>query len=187
MRNAIESVEHNNLIIEVLPDFDPQNPREWDNLGTMLCWHKRYNLGDSNTGIDFDDYDSAEELFKYLKSISTVVLPLFLYDHSGISMSTTTYIGKAHHAGWDSGLVGYIYITKDDLHREGLDENADLEAILVNEVEIYDRYLRGEVYGYQVIKPVTCDCCGHTEREVVDSCWGYESVEEALNAGKEVA
>lgn len=27
-------------------DDCPQNPREWDNLGTMVCSHKLYYLGD---------------------------------------------------------------------------------------------------------------------------------------------
>lgn len=33
----------------ILQDTDPQNPRDpgWqENLGSMVCWHKRYNLGD---------------------------------------------------------------------------------------------------------------------------------------------
>lgn len=187
MNDVLERVEYNNVVIEAVQDNDPLDPRSWDNLGTMVCWHKRYTLGDTNTGIDPKDYDSAEELFNHLKSISAIVMPLYLYDHSGISMSTSTYAGKAQHASWDSGLVGYIYIDREELHKEGLDESADLEAILRAEVDTYDRYLRGDMYGYRVVKNVKCDSCGHTEREVVDSCFGYESPEEALQAGKEVA
>lgn len=33
--------------VQILTDPDPQNPRtEWDHFGTMICWHRRYNLGD---------------------------------------------------------------------------------------------------------------------------------------------
>lgn len=35
--------------IKIVPDTDPQSPREWGgSLGTMCCWHNRYNLGDEN-------------------------------------------------------------------------------------------------------------------------------------------
>ena len=32
--------------IRIMPDYDPSSPREWDNLGIMICSHRRYNLGD---------------------------------------------------------------------------------------------------------------------------------------------
>ena len=27
-------------------EFFDSNPRDWDNLGVMACWHRRYDLGD---------------------------------------------------------------------------------------------------------------------------------------------
>lgn len=41
------------------------------------------------------------------------ILPLYLYDHSGLAMSTGSFIGRALHADWDSGPVGFIYMDKD--------------------------------------------------------------------------
>ena len=39
--------EYRGYTIRLVPDPDPENPREgWDNVGTMRCWHRRYNLGD---------------------------------------------------------------------------------------------------------------------------------------------
>ena len=47
----------------ILQDTDPENPRDsyyQENLGNMVCWHKRYNLGDKHT---FDDpIDFAQDL-----------------------------------------------------------------------------------------------------------------------------
>ena len=32
--------------LKIVQDTDPESPRTWDNLGTMVCFHKRYELGD---------------------------------------------------------------------------------------------------------------------------------------------
>ena len=40
------SILYKGCTIEIEQDPDPMNPRtEYDNLGTMICCHKRYNLG----------------------------------------------------------------------------------------------------------------------------------------------
>jgi len=36
------------LKLEIEQDSSPESPRTWDNLGTMVCFHKRYDLGDDN-------------------------------------------------------------------------------------------------------------------------------------------
>lgn len=41
------------------------------------------------------------------------VMPLHFYEHSGCSISTSSFVGRAHHAQWDSGQVGYIYLDKE--------------------------------------------------------------------------
>ena len=35
-----------NYITRTYQETDPESPRGWDNLTTMLCFHNRYNLGD---------------------------------------------------------------------------------------------------------------------------------------------
>lgn len=44
-----KSVENDNIIIRIEEDTDAESPRNWDNLGTMACWHRRYNLGDKHS------------------------------------------------------------------------------------------------------------------------------------------
>ncbi len=71
-------------------ESDPQNPRtEWDNLGTMVCFHRNYSLGDK-TDLKSDDFDDWEELESYLKKEegALMVIPLYMYDHSGITINT---------------------------------------------------------------------------------------------------
>ena len=37
-------------------DPEPTSPREGDNLGTMVCWHSRYNLGDKHDHANPTDF-----------------------------------------------------------------------------------------------------------------------------------
>ena len=40
--------EYKGLTIDVHQDPEPESPRDWCNLGTMVCDHRRYKLGDDN-------------------------------------------------------------------------------------------------------------------------------------------
>ena len=176
MLDKIDTIETDKLIIEVYPDDNPESPREWDNLGTMTCFHRRYDLGDKH--ID-DIHQDAETFANWLQlqldSNQIVALPLWLYDHSGITMRThrNNKLGSSYwqYPEWDAGLVGYIYVTKDKIRKEyGCKRVSkqlleEVTNILISEVEEYDAYLRGEVYGY-IVKCKTCE-------QELESCWGF--------------
>ena len=47
-----------------------------------------------------------------------------------------------------------------------------LEGIIKNDIEIYNKYLCGDVYGYKTFEVETCNKgCEH--KTMIDSCWGY--------------
>src|SRR5690606_13075957 len=93
-----------------------------------------------------------------------IILPLYLYDHSGITMSTTPFS-----CPWDSGQVGYIFVAKKKARAEygwsrlTRARDVKVEKCLIGEVQVYDQYLQGGVWGYQALQ----------DDEVVDSCWGF--------------
>jgi hypothetical protein len=176
--NVFASDEVNGKKVEVLQDTDPLDPRNfWDHDSLMLCFHKRYNLGDKNTGYNEADFDNWQEVYDQLRLDDyQTILALYLYDHSGISINARSFLGRAPHAEWDSGQVGFI------AHKE-----ANKEDLLMAEVDEYDHYLTGEVYAYRVYENKTCDSCNHMEEDVQEYSGGYLTVEEALQAGKEVA
>ena len=164
---------NNGVTVEVLQDTDPLNPREWDNDSLMLCFHKKYILGDSNTGYNERDFDKWSEVYEQLRIDGyQSILALFLYDHSGISISAQSFLGRAPHAEWDSGQVGFI-ASKELGH----------ETFLMNEVSAYDNYLRGNVYAYRVYEDISCSHCNHTSQEVYEYVGGYFTPDEALSAG----
>lgn len=165
-----------NLTVEVLQDTDPLDPRDWEYDSLMVCFHNRYNLGDK-TDFKSSDYQSWDELYADLQDNGyQSILSLYLYDHSGISISAESFIGRAQHAEWDSGQIGFI-ATKE----------AGKEEQLRLEVEEYDKYLQGQVYAYRIYEDTTCSSCNHESQEVYAYTGGYYSVEEALEAGKSEA
>jgi hypothetical protein len=152
--------------IEVITDEDPESPRTaWDNLGTMWCFHRDYLLGDKDKAKP-NIHHLDEPLDSYIKRECdpAIVLPLFLYDHSGISMSTSSFS-----CPWDSGMVGVIFISKADVRKEfGVKRITKqlldrVTQILISEVKTYDQYLTNSVYGCVITDP-------DGEEE---SCWGY--------------
>ena len=166
-------------------DSDPSNPREWDNFGTMVCFHKRYMLGDSFK-LDMDDYGSWSEVRDHIESElgAMVILPLFLYDHSGLSISVGA--SRAEHASWDSGQVGFIYCTDGDMVREGIKTLQEAEDLLRNEVKIYDKYLKGDFYTYRITKDETCQACNHTTENFQDSVGGCGEADDAMKEAMQV-
>lgn len=106
---------------------------------------------------EYNDMSRAD-LFKIIKEKGTIIKPLYLYDHSGITISTGRFF-----CPWDSGQVGYIYMTKDTMEKEGWNKE-QATKYLESEVTVYDNYLTGEVYGFRI---------EDADGEEIESCWGY--------------
>ncbi len=179
--------------IKVRHDDDHEDPREWGSLGTMSCFHSRYNLGDKHNYNDsrdlmFDlsglyeeestwEYLTDEQLQRCTDAVHKkyIMLPLYLHDHSGISMNTGGFS-----CGWDSGQVGYIYVSLEkvrkeyDVKRVSKKMRERIEGYLRDEVKTYDMYLTGEVYGFMVERE-------DPDGEVVDvdACWGFYGYNDA--------
>lgn len=160
--------EKDNIRLEIYREQEPMNPREWDNRGIMKCAHKRYNLGDEQ--IESSQFKGWDEIEKYLynEEEAIVVLPLYLYDHSGITISTTPF-----HCPWDSGQVGFIYTNKDQIKKMGCEHKTKEEIIqtLKNEVDTYDKYLTGDVWRYHL---------RDNNNDEEDSCGGFFSINDIL-------
>jgi len=158
------------MYYKVEQDNDPENPREWDNLGTMACFHSRYRLGDKHDLSVVEAQDMAE-------SDNYISLPLYLYDHSALTMNVTGFS-----CPWDSGQVGLIFVSKARIREEygwvrlTKERVQQIKSCLRSEVETFDRYLRGDVYGFTVYD----DDGNH-----VDSCWGFYGYDEVEGAAKE--
>jgi len=176
----IETKQIGKFKIEISLDEFAESPRTWDNLGKMICFHNRYDLGDKHS-YRRKDYNSWDELKKDIVRIEGkgITLPLYLYDHSGITMNTTGFS-----CGWDSGQVGWIHISREKILKEyggkiltkSLRER--VSNYLVNEVDTYDQYLRGEVYEYAILDE---------EGNSLDSCSGIFGQKNCMVEAENVA
>lgn len=140
-------IHHDDMSINFNENFDL--------LSTRVCWHNRYALStDENHGFERDEFLAAAKRGKW------EVLPLYLYDHSGITMNT-----KPFNCHWDNGQVGYAYVTPGQGRKEfGRKWRQKARGCMESEVKLFDTYLRGEIYGYVI---------EDEQGEHVDSCWGY--------------
>jgi hypothetical protein len=161
-----------NMTLEIVNDEDPMNPRtEFDHVGKMVCFHGHYDLGDKHNFADPDEFHESSD-FKN----AVVKLPLYLLDHSGISMSTGSFNDP-----WDSGQVGYILMSREAALENWGKKRLTKKVLelakkcLEAEVEEYNQYLTGDVYGY-IVKDA--------DGEQVDSCWGFYGFEYAKEEGK---
>jgi len=232
----------------IVDDNQPMNPREdCDPFGKMVCFHRRYNLGDEHDHSEprdflhstlFDKYaydpkaDYGKPVYDFIKQgnakearleynrstrewellennhwdtnndwypssaysaslkgkdvpdsflddcLSTlrmseltaligqmngmVILPLYLYDHSGITMNTGGFS-----CPWDSGQVGWIYADYEKIkenYGEVTPETIErARSMLESEVKSYDLFLTGQCYGFKLYE-------GENQ---IDSCWGF--------------
>jgi len=159
METAHDEIYKNRNITIVYDSEGAENPLEaWDMLGTFSCFHRRYILSTPDAVKDMD------ELKELIERPDVLALPLFLYDHSGLTISTSAFS-----CPWDSGQIGYIHISHEKIIKEYGDASPEtLEKVkkyLWGEVETFDAYLTGQIYGYQVEEG------GIGESE--DSCYGY--------------
>lgn len=170
--------------IEIVRDEDPVDPRkEYDNVSTLLCFHKLYSLGDDNP-FDSSRYNSWEEFSRAIKALynPVVMYPVYMYDHSGLALSLTPFS-----CPWDSGQVGFVFVSRTALEQESpvpirnrgpLPKRAKdwADATLKSEFQDYAAYVAGESCGFEITDE---------EGEIVDSCYGFYSEREAMENATE--
>ena len=172
--DALEEIKVGDLTVKIINDDEPSDPREGsDQLGVMACFHPEYTIGDKHR-IDPHEFAGWDELERHLIRVegALCVAPLYLYDHSGLQMKIGSFAGllPQGHAEFDTMQVGFIYTTRQRMKEmcgwtrltKKVQERVDKQ--LEAEVETYNQYLRGDVYGYIIEDEVG---------DSLESCWGF--------------
>jgi len=169
-------------LIQVLPDYDSESPRECDNLWT---WTTTANAGYSDIKPEYhnearkgycqkyyyrpDDFHGDNGLDEEFKK-ENIIVPLFLCRHSGDVISAGDYGTAWSDKLWDAGCMGFAFVSRNKIMKEfnckRITKKIKNRAIdcLKNEIKAMNAANFGEVYGIKII---------NLETEEQDSCWGF--------------
>lgn len=165
-----KQTEYRGHHINIYYDESPESPREWSNLGTFYTAHRRYlpeKEFDEHFDIDEVYVDGSPGHFRKTFLRDYIALNIYLYDHSGQAVSSAPFSCR-----WDSGWFGMVAVPVEAVKKEyGWDKitsyrRRKIKGYLQNEIDTYNEYLHGEVYGFQITSV-------SDDSEVLDSCWGY--------------
>ena len=176
----INSIEYKGMTIRICYDENADSPRAWDNVGTIYSNHRDYNP-DGHKIDEIENEDGklvSEELDRRF-----IWLPVYYYEHSGLSVSTKR--DYPYNDRWDSGLFGIIAVEKERVRKDWgwkaitKKRSEQILRSLEGEIETFDSYCKGEVYGFVV---------EDEEGEHIDSCYGYygdDGMKDAISDAKD--
>ena len=164
--------------LKIYYDSNAENPREFTEYDSVIAYKSQYTLGEEIIPEPIDWLEeklNVPKKYEYsnarLAELETIFFDrfiakrIYLYEHSGLAVSTSPFSNK-----WDSGQVGYIYITKekvrDNYNVKKVGKKVK-ELVLENlevQVEELNHYVSGDVFGFKILD---------SEDSVVDSCWGF--------------
>ena len=157
----IDEVSYKGYRIKTYQDDEPDNPRDWDNLGKIFYGHKRYVLGEVDVRKEFEDCYSWDDVEKRIIELydPLVILPLYLYDHSVLRIKIGDFYDSQLPQGYayfDTGMVGFVIAEKDKVRKEykvkriSKKLREQVKQILCDEIDVFDKYLSGQVYAYSI-------------------------------------
>lgn len=114
--------------------------------------------------------DLDEIVYDSLEKHKVLVVPVYAYIHSGIALSTGSFS-----CPWDSGQIGIVVVTQDDLKKLGLEDKTEkeIEGYVKNDIEYINNVLNGNMWYFNVEKIEQCNSCGNEQGEIEDSCGGF--------------
>jgi len=188
MTEILDRIVYQGYAIEIMPDDDAGNPfLEFDGAPT-LALHSR---AESRFSWTTDKYWAArlenaldqiaqhgvvdhlygpggalEIVNRWLKVAHgiPVVLHVSALDHSGVY----PYLGAGDHpsdpGGWDSGWVGWLFFTPEQIQEWGLTDPEQIEKSLRASFAEFAAWMSGDVVGYRVVDDSGVE---------LTSCWGF--------------
>lgn len=180
---AIKEIRIDNKILRIFLDENPENPRKWNDLSKMLFFGQHKHLGDNHNIFHIDNFNNREDFIlkveqqirKQIKDIA-IIKPVHMYCHSGSSISTSS--DYPYNCPWDSGTIGFVLITKDDIRKEynvkrvTKKELNKAELVLEYEVETLNKFIKGEVYGFDLLEVFECEN-GFEHETSLDCFYGF--------------
>ena len=203
------------ILIEEYSDYF-ENPRENGKYDSVLViFHERYGYKENKTLHNWEDAlekllgkkrkkivddewikskglgaKGGEEFANQMFDAGYIAMPIYMYEHTGICCSAS-YGNPYCDGGFDSGLAGFIYVSKENVRNNYKIKKIKKDIIekvrndLIEEVREFSLFLEGEVYDYTLkdIDGNEIDCyygvLGDLDCNGILDCLGAELRQEA--------
>lgn len=148
--------------LQIINDNCCESPRLWDNIGTIIAFGGAKRISDKNQNL----WDDAKEFLGCHPKKDWIILPLYMYQHSGVAYQTTPF-----QCSWDSGQIGFIYCSKEvainEFGKKICTTKVREKAIdyMKGEIETFSNWANGQCYGY-ILELVDWNCVFDTTEEV---------------------
>ena len=179
-------------VFELFQDLHATSPRQRDwNEGTISLIYTvghKYSIGDDENLVKDALYIVAKKLGistyerstrqlieaiiaskNKLKDKYIFIKPLYVYDHSGVTYSTTPFSCR-----WDSGQCGWIFTVAEEFKRVGLKWSHEVaNENLKSELKEYDNYQQGNCWGFSINEISNCGSCDTEHNESIECVSGF--------------
>lgn len=131
--------EYKGCKIKIDVDLKPVNPREKHNLGTITCFHPGQHLGDCHV------FDTPAEVMVHIKETNAISLPIY------------SELPCPSFGGWEANQQGVIFSEDYRIYKQFNTKKItarvkrEVIKILSKELNIYDDFIRGDVYRFKLI------------------------------------
>lgn len=149
--------------------YDPDPQYDFETLATIT-----YNPGARTVlGRVPKTAEEDAQIARWVRDGRAIGLPVWAYVHS--SSTVKAALTNPFGCPWDSGRSGWVYaMTEDVLKEYGRQKMSPklkqtVEQCMIKEVEVFDQYLNGDVYGVRILDGV----------EEVDAVWNVYGMEYA--------
>lgn len=175
----IQTEEFLGCTIEIYPDECPVTPRDWANYTTIHAYHPEYNLADHDDDKELNREPDWEEFIQGAQDIKDILhwKPLYLKRfRRGPKLKA---VSKNSNFNTSSKMAGFAIVLAETAEKlGGMNKDwKEWDQIIDDEIEVYSKYLRGDVEGYKVVD---------SDGEEMDSCWGYFDRDHLLDTARAI-
>lgn len=142
---------------------DPHPHYDFDTLGTIT-----YAAGARTVvGVVPKTAEEDAEIARKVRDGEYIGLPVWAYVHSDATVHAA--FESPFSCPWDSGRSGWVYVERDKALKEYGRKVCTrkfkymIETLLMSEVETFNMYLTGDVWGYEIVH----------DDEQIEACWNY--------------
>lgn len=166
--DAVEQFDYDGLTVKLFYDETPSSPADWDTVGTLVTWHRNFNLGHEQEHYLAQDHDGrVVARYVTLREGALASIPVEILDGPYTLIRETS----PEHAD------GVIYTTRARCEELGVSPE-DAEEALRGELKEWAEYAAGDVYGYVI---------EDAEGKTLDSLWGLYGREYAEEEARRAA